>query len=120
MIRIYTPQLQFKWKSKMRMHLLTFLLLLCPMVSADMDKICPIFTENYGWNDIAKEIKNQGCVRNDILQLAYGMENPNVGMLLIQSNYWCRFDRNRDIEGNVLSCVLYSTEPRKRLDLTTR
>jgi len=86
------------------------------MVSADMDKVCDIYTDNYGWNDIAKGIKEKGCVRNNILQIVYGMENPDEGMLLMESGRWCRFDRNRDISGYILSCVLYSTRPRQRVD----
>ena len=101
----------------MRTLLLTFLLILSPMVSADMDKVCTIYTENYGWNNIAKGIKEKGCVRNNILQVVYGMENPEEGMLLLQSGRWCRFDRNTDISVNVLVCVIYSTEPRQLLDI---
>ena len=101
----------------MRIRLLTILLFLSPIVSADMDKVCTIYTEQYGWNDIAKGIEEKGCVRNNILQVVYGMENPEEGMLFLQSIKWCRFDRNTDISVNVLACVLYSTEPRKRLDI---
>lgn len=43
----------------MRTLLMTFLLILSPMVSADMDKVCTIYTENYGWNNIAKGIKEK-------------------------------------------------------------
>lgn len=49
----------------MRTLLMTFLLILSPMVSADMGKVCAIYTENYGWNDIAKGIKEKGVKISD-------------------------------------------------------
>ena len=64
----------------MRTLLMNFLLILSPIVSADMDKVCTIYTQNFGWNDIAKGIKEKGCVRNNILQVVYGMENPEEGI----------------------------------------
>ena len=97
--------------------LLLILLLISPASVSDMDNVCAIYTEKYGLNAIAKGIDEQGCVRDNILQVVYGMNNPQEDMLLIQSGRWCRFDRNRDIRGASLSCVLYSTNPRERLDL---
>ena len=100
--------------------LLIFLLLLPPIAAADMDKICAIYTESYGWDDISRGIEEQGCVSNNILQVVYGVDNPQENMLLLQAGHWCRFDRNIDIRGNALSCVLYSNKPRNRIGISSR
>ena len=100
--------------------LITFLLLLSPIVSADMDKVCTIFAEDFADKEsyeISEAIKEQGCVRNNILQVIYSKNTVIEDFILLDSGRWCRFDRNRDIRGSVLSCVLYSTKPRERLDL---
>ena len=97
-----------------RVFLVTFMFLFSSIAHADMDKICIIYQTNYV-SHIAKGIREQGCVRNNILQVIYMMDNPNQDHLLQQSDKWCRFDRNRDISDGVLSCVLYSTKSRKPL-----
>ena len=100
-----------------RVFLVTVMFHSPQIVSADMDTICTIFQTNYV-SHIAKGIREQGCVRNNILQVIYMMDNPNQDHLLQQSAKWCRFDRNRDISDGVLSCVLYSTKSRKPLVTT--
>ena len=99
----------------LRVFLVTVMFLSPQIVSADMDKICVIFQTNYVSSHIAQGIREQGCVRNNILQVTYMMDDPNQDHLLQQSDKWCRFDRNRDISDGVLSCVLYSTKSRKPL-----
>ena len=93
----------------------SFLLLVSPIVSADMDDLCFIYIKEFGTNDILSGIEEQGCVRNHVLQVAYGMDNASETILLFPSGRWCRFDGNMDIKGAVLSCVLYATKPRNRL-----
>ena len=94
----------------------SFLLLVSPIVSADMDDLCFIYIKEFGTKDILSGIEEQGCVRNNVLQVVYGMDNASETIMMFHSGRWCRFDRNMDIKGAVLSCVLYATEPRRRLD----
>ncbi len=103
----------------MKKHLFA-LMLVSPITFAEIDQICPIYVKTYGWDMVAKQIKRNGCSRNDILQIFYGMDQPIKEMMLIASNRWCRFDRNTDIVGISLSCVLNSTKPRIRLDSAKR
>lgn len=100
----------------MKKVFVAFLLSLSPIVSADMDDLCFIYIKEFGTNDILKGIERQGCVRNNVLQIVYGMENAPEMVMMFHSGRWCRFDRNMDIKGAVLSCVLYATTPRNRLD----
>jgi hypothetical protein len=93
-----------------------FLLLDSPIVSADMDDLCFIYIKKFGTNDILSGIAEQGCIRNNVLQVVYGMDNASETIMMFHSGRWCRFDRNMDIKGAVLSCVLYATKPRNRLD----
>ena len=95
-------------------------MLVSPITFAEIDQICPIYVKTYGWDMVAKQIERNGCSRNDILQIFYGMDKPIKEMMLIASNRWCRFDRNTDIVGISLSCVLNSTKPRIRLDSAKR
>ena len=103
----------------MKKHLFA-LMLVSPITFAEIDQICPIYVKTYGWDMVAKKIKRNGCSRNDILQIFYGMDKPIKEMMLIGSNRWCRFDRNTDIVGISLSCVLNSTKQRIRLDSVKR
>ena len=100
----------------MKKLLLTFLLLISPIASADMDDLCFIYIKEFGKNDILGAIEEQGCIRNNVLQVVYGMDNASETIMMFHSGRWCRFDRNMNIKGAVLSCVLYATEPRRRLD----
>jgi hypothetical protein len=100
----------------MRKLFFSFLLLVSPIVSADMDDLCFIYIKEFGTNDILSGIEEQGCVRNNVLQVAYGMDNASETIMMFHSGRWCRFDRNMNIKGAVLSCVLYATKPRNRLD----
>jgi hypothetical protein len=85
-------------------------------VSADMDDLCFVYIKEFGKNDILNAIEGQGCVRNNVLQVVYGMDNASETIMMFHSGRWCRFDRNMEIKGAVLSCVLYATKPRRRLD----
>ena len=86
-------------------------------VSADMDDLCFVYIKEFGTNDILNAVEGQGCVRNNVLQVVYGMDNASETIMMFHSGRWCRFDRNIGIKGTVLSCVLYATKPRNRLDM---
>ena len=101
----------------MKKLLLALLLLISPIASANMDDLCFVYIKEFGTNDILNAIEEQGCVRNNVLQVVYGMDNASETIMMFHSGRWCRFDRNMDIKGSVLSCVLYATEPRNRLDM---
>ncbi len=101
----------------MKKLLLALLLLISPIASANMDDLCFVYIKEFGTNDILNAVQEQGCVRNNVLQVVYGMDNASETIMMFHSGRWCRFDRNMDIKGSVLSCVLYATKPRKRLDM---
>ena len=101
----------------MKKLLLALLLLISPIASANMDDLCFVYIKEFGTNDILNAIQEQGCVRNNVLQVVYGMDNASETIVMFHSGRWCRFDRNMDIKGSVLSCVLYATKPRNRLDM---
>ena len=101
----------------MKKLLLALLLLISPIASANMDDLCFVYIKEFGTNDILKALEEQGCVRNNVLQVVYGMDNASETIMMFHSGRWCRFDRNMDIKGSVLSCVLYATKPRNRLDM---
>jgi len=96
--------------------LLPVLLLMSPIVSANMDDLCFVYIKEFGKNDILNAIEGQGCARNNVLQVVYGMDNASEAVMMFHSGRWCRFDRNMNIKGSVLSCILYATKPRRRLD----
>ena len=100
----------------MKRLLLPVLLLLSPIVSANMDDLCFVYIKEFGKNDILNAIEGQGCARNNVLQVVYGMDNASETVMMFHSGRWCRFDRNMDIKGAVLSCVLNDTKPRRRID----
>jgi len=100
----------------MKRLLLPVLLLLSPIVSANMDDLCFVYIKEFGKNDILNAIEGQGCARNNVLQVVYGMDNASETVMIFHSGRWCRFDRNMNIKGSVLSCILYATKPRRRLD----
>ena len=83
--------------------LLIFLPLLPCLASADMDDVCLIHVEDYSYRSLEKSIKEQGCVRNNILQVIYTMPEADERRIFRQSSRWCRFDKNRDIRDGVLS-----------------
>ena len=101
----------------MKKLLLALLLLISPIASANMDDLCFVYIKEFGTNDILNAIQEQGCVRNNVLQVVYGMDNASETIMMFHSGRWCRFDRNMNIKGSVLSCVLYATKPRNRLDM---
>ena len=91
------------------------LLLLSPLAYADMDKICPIYLK-FGEPMIWEQVIDKGCQRNNILEVTSVLDRPEITKeeeLLRISSAWCRFDRNREIKGNILSCVLYDNKARK-------
>ena len=97
----------------MKMKKLFFLMLLTPFAKADMDKICKI-NVNFGYIETVEDfIEQKGCKRNNILQLSLKKTSNPKPFLYFISNEWCRFDRNLNIEGATLHCVLYATKPRR-------
>lgn len=100
----------------MKRLLLLVLSLTSSYVSADMDDLCFVYLKEFGEDDIQNAIEAKGCVRNNVLQVVYGMDNASETIMMFHSGRWCRFDRNMDIKAAVLSCVLHATKPRKRLD----
>ena len=100
----------------MKRLLFSVLLLMSPIVSADMDDLCFVYIKEFGKNDILNAIEGQDCARNNVLQVVYGMDNASETVMMFHSGRWCRFDRNMNIKGSVLSCILYATKPRRRLD----
>jgi hypothetical protein len=101
----------------MKKLLLALLLLISPIAFANMDDLCFVYIKEFGKDDISNAIQEQGCVRNNVLQVVYGMDNASETIMMFHSGRWCRFDRNIGIKGTVLSCVLYATKPRNRLDM---
>ena len=101
----------------MKKLLLALLLLISPIASANMDDLCFVYIKEFGKNDILNAIEGQGCARNNVLQVVYGMDNASETVMMFHSGRWCRFDRNMNIKGSVLSCILYATKPRNRLDM---
>ena len=97
------------------MKKLIALLLLSPLAYADMDKICSIYLK-FGEPMIWEQVIDKGCQRNNILEVTSVLDRPEITKeeeLLSISSVWCRFDRNREIKGNILSCVLYDNKARK-------
>jgi len=105
--------------------LLITLLLLSPFAYADMDRVCTIVLNWEGDENavVLKQLQEKKCERDNVLEV-YGMkgatkyEKTQRATLLVISNTFCRFDRNRDIESylaerSVLSCILYSTKGRR-------
>ena len=96
--------------------IILLMLILSPFANADMDKICSIVLYKDDMNNyqtyIAEEVKQRSCVRNNIFEVGIlNLENNEMDLIAI-SNQWCRFDRNRKITRELLSCVLYSNKPR--------
>lgn len=79
-----------------------------------MDRICTVVFDGEGKPvEILEQIEEKKCERNNVLEVLISeYDEYTRGTLLLISNYFCRFDRNRDIERNVLSCILYSPNPR--------
>ena len=100
------------------MKKLIALLLLSPLAYADMDKICRVSVPNgvFTYSEIEALVIEKQCERNNVLELslANGNEYTREQLLLI-SNLFCRFDRNRSIERANLSCILYDNKARKNV-----
>lgn len=90
---------------------LTFILLLSPIVSADSDEhICSFIFDK--WSDLGEQdINTSPCARDHILSIdiTYKAKQEH---LLLYAEKWCRYDRDIQIIGNRLSCVLNSRESR--------
>ena len=98
------------------MKKLIALLLLSPLAFADMDDVCRVSVPNGvgTYSEIEALIIKKQCERNNVLELSLANSNEYTReQLLLISNLFCRFDRNRSIERTTLSCVLYSDEPRE-------
>ena len=123
-------------KFKIDTKTLIIIAMLSPFAKADMDFVCTIdvtWSKPFTKEDlelIENRMKIYKCERNNILQIRavpYTGKDINLifknadfltkdaweNRLLRLSNYFCRFDRNRDINHNTLSCVLYSPEARE-------
>ena len=89
-------------------------ILLSTSLWADMDRICTVVYDVEGKpEEILEQIVEKQCERNNVLEvLIPEYDESTKRTLLLISNYFCRFDRNRDIEKNLLSCILYSPNPR--------
>ena len=90
-------------------------MLMATSAYADMDRVCMIvLSDDLDIFKIQEKIEENNCERNNVLEVvAIGNDDTTTRKLLLVSNQFCRFDRNRNIEGNVLSCILYSTKPRR-------
>jgi hypothetical protein len=97
--------------------LLITLLLLSPFAYADMDRVCMIvLSDDLDIFKIQEKIEKNNCERNNVLEVFATKDDDYKQSLLLVSNQFCRFDRNRDIERSVLSCILYSTKARRQID----
>ena len=100
------------------MKKLIALLLLSPLAYADMDKICYVSVSvTYGGSlQVEAQIREKQCERNNVLELSVSKNNEYTReRLLMFSNEFCRFDRNRSIERMTLSCILYDNKARKNV-----
>ncbi|MDB4029882.1 hypothetical protein OAD71_00100 [Gammaproteobacteria bacterium] len=98
------------------MKKLIALLLLSPLAYADMDKICRVFVVDVvkEYSEIEAVLIKRQCERNNVLALSVAGNNEYTRENLLNiSNLFCRFDRNRSIEGSNLSCILYDNKARK-------
>ena len=123
-------------KFKIGTKTLIIIAMLSPFAKADMDFVCTIdvtWSKPFTKEDlelIENRMKIYKCERNNILQIRavpytgkdinlivknadFLTKNASEKRLLRLSNYFCRFDRNRDINHNTLSCVLYSPKARE-------
>ena len=123
-------------KFKIDTKTLIIIAMLSPFAKADMDFVCIIdvtWSKPFTKEDlelIENRMKIYKCERNNILQIRavpytgkdinlivknadFLTKNASEKRLLRLSNYFCRFDRNRDINHNTLSCVLYSPKARE-------
>ena len=111
--------------------IILLMLMLSPFANADMDNICVvnspaemkdildfIFSDEDTPN-IERTIDELGCERNNILLLSLDVSESELSLLKDYFQYasalWCRHDRNEEVVGNLMRCVLYDTKPRKLL-----
>ena len=103
--------------------IILFMLMLSPFANSDMDYVCNIqanFKSQISKEDIKyveDQMRNYKCERNMILQLIVSSYEGKTTVfkdreLTKLSNLFCRFDRNRDVKHNTLSCVIYSPKAR--------
>ena len=108
--------------AKMIKLLITFLLLLSPIVSAQYpkDKICLItvgkdVAEDAIDETISQQIKELGCVYNNALHVRF-LGSLSLRPMLFVSDKWCDIEKPRTFGGmNGFSCVLYSIKPKEIL-----
>ena len=102
-------------------RLFIFIFTLSPFVYSDNENICftNVFynSDEYSTQQISRQIKEQICKRDNILQVAI-MEDKFRDKMPIKDElssfamYWCRFDREILIEGYTLTCALNSIKMR--------
>ena len=106
--------------------IILLMLMLSPFANADMDSVCNIPLRSYDplqkidVEYIEKQIQELKCERNNILEFDVD-ELSNSDPIVLRnmkklSNLFCRFDRNRLITKQGLSCVLYDEEARRYKD----
>ena len=116
-------------KFKIDTKTLIIIAMLSPFAKADMDFVCTIdvtWSKPFTKEDlelIENRMKIYKCERNNILQIRavpytgkdinlivknadFLTKNASEKRLLRLSNYFCRFDRNRDINHNTLKYTL--------------
>jgi hypothetical protein len=92
-------------------------MLMATSAYADMDRVCMIvLSDDLDIFKIQEKIEKNNCERNNVLEVFATKDDDYTQSLLLVSNQFCRFDRNRDIERSVLSCILYSTKARRQID----
>ena len=106
--------------------IILLMLMLSPFANADMDSVCNIPLRSYDplqkvdVQYIEKQIQELKCERNNILEFDVDEPYKNDPIVLRNmkklSNLFCRFDRNRLITKQGLSCVLYQEEARRYKD----
>ena len=96
----------------MKKLLITSLILLSPLVSAQTGKYCEVNTDISHWSTVLKVIKERECKRDDVLKLTYEGSIVLDYYFADQTSRWCRLDRDIQIYGDTLVCILVSNEPR--------
>jgi len=82
---------------------------------ADMSKVCSIYIgATAEMKDVEKNIWKGDCKQDNILHVFSYQFIPEELAVEI-SSLWCRYDRNTVITKTALSCVLHSSERRKRI-----
>lgn len=97
------------------MKKLLLLIFMSSSAYADMNKVCDIkISATDNWKKVESYIKKGECKKDNILYVTSYQSIPD-NVLVDISSLWCRYDRNTVIKENSLSCVLHSSERRKRI-----